>query len=379
MAPRTPTRTAARTTAGPRSTGRAQVLKTSISGAEAGLARMRQEEEKAKVRKEARQLANSMPFRYYTPVGETREVIIVDEEFSFFRNEHNLKNPATNRFDLFTPCIDEVANCPVCSAHGSKPSYFAMYLTVIDLTPYTTRDGDQVEWSKKLLVAKLSSQKKLARLYERHGTLRGMVLELSRDSDKDPSIGGTIEFIEFMEEADLETYVTEYTDKDGKVHEVVGFEPFNYEELFPDMTEEELERMAGSGEEAAVGSRRGSERALGQTSSRTAQRRGRAADDEDDQEDAPARPARNARSAQPAAATRPARTAGRRAQVDEDVQEEGETPSRASRTPTRQAAAPEPARRPVRRAAPVEDEDSPLPEDTPPPRAARRAALRGGQ
>ena len=63
-------------------------------------------------------------------------------------------------------------------------------------------------------------------MYEREGTLRGMLLQVTRDSDKDAAIGNDIEFIEFVEDDELAEYVTSYKDQNGKEHEVIGDEPF---------------------------------------------------------------------------------------------------------------------------------------------------------
>ncbi|MGZ7145072.1 hypothetical protein ACXWOO_11940, partial [Streptococcus pyogenes] len=74
--------------------------------------------------------------------------------------------------------------CPVCKA-DSKPSYFAAYLTVLDLTPYEKEDGTVIEWSKRLLVIKQAQQKKFVRIQEREGNLRGVIIAATRDRDTD--------------------------------------------------------------------------------------------------------------------------------------------------------------------------------------------------
>lgn len=328
----------------------AKAYSSSVRGS-AGLARMEEEARKAEQRKEATKLAGGQPFRFFVPVGETREVIVIDDQPDFFRMEHALKNPRSGRFDLFTPCIDEHTNCPVC-AKSDKPAYFALYLTVIDLTPYTNRDEVEIPWSKKLMVIKQSQQKKIARIYEREKSLRGAILRCTRDGDKDAAIGNDIEFVEFASEEELETYVDEYTDKDQEVHEVLGYEPFDYDEIFPDLTEKQLESIVGGG------TGRSRENLDEPTSSRRAPS-GRA-------------------------------VAGRRQVEQEAPEDEAPPPRRAARTA---APAPEPARRAApRRVAKEEPQDppqrtaprragSPLPDQPAPAtdRAARRANLRSSR
>ena len=191
--PRRPVAAAAAAVARPAVRGRAPVP-TATSGyhGEEGRRRMAEEQEKQEARKEAQASMSGMPFRFFTPVGETREIVVVDEAPNFFRHEHNLKD-SSGRWSIYTSCIEDHANCPVCASNPDKPAYFAMYLTVIDLTPYVNKDNIEVPWSKKLMVVKSTQQKKIMRLYERTGNLRGMVLSMTRDGEKDAAIGNDIE------------------------------------------------------------------------------------------------------------------------------------------------------------------------------------------
>ena len=327
--------------------------KSSYRGAD-GMRRMQDEQKRQEAMREARKSRTYEPHRFYVPVGDTREIIIVDEEPDFFRNEHNLRNPSTKRFDLFTPCIDESANCPVCAA-SDKPAYFAMYLTVIDTTPFETRAGDEVEWSKKLLVVKPAQQKKIARLLEQHGTLRGMRLAMTRDGEKDAAIGNDIEFVEFVPEDELAEYVDEYTDKDGEVHEVIGDEPFDYEAIYPDMTEKQLKAIAGGA--ASVGNRDDDDRAIGRK--RTSSRRGR--DEEEEEEEEPRRRGPSRRSE----AAPKARPSSRRARDEEPEEEEEEEEEEAPRSSRRTAGktSTRPAAKTSRRTRDEEEEEEPEEEE----------------
>lgn len=379
---RTPpsTRTPARTATKPASSG--------YRGA-AGIAKMHEEEVNHAARKEAAQMNRDMPFRFFCPVGaEAREVVIIDYTMSevFFRHEHNLRDKRTNKWSVFTACIGENAICPVCK-EAERPAYFAMYLTVIDLTPYTNKDGDEVPWSKKLMVVKFGQQKKITRLADRHGgNLRGMVLAMSRDGEKDAAIGNDIEFVEFMSEDDLAAYETtiEYKDSAGKkqVKEIIGHEPFDYDALFPMPTEQQLRAIVGGRPEP--GSREDDDATIGRRSSRPA--RG-----DDWESDAPAPTSRTAakptaRASAPAArpAARPA-TRTRQAEIDhddrpdvgvEEEEEEAPAPSRRAAPPQRTATAASQRKPAARRAAveedPEEEEEEEEAEEAPPP--SRRAA-----
>lgn len=374
MAPRTPARAPARTASSRQPA--VEAPSSAVRGANAGLARMREEQAKAAARSEASKLTSKEPFRFFCEVGQTREIVVVDYEPAFFRNEHALQHPKTKRYNLFLPCIDEVANCPVCSV-DTKQAYFGMYLTIIDLTPFVNSRDEEVLWTKKMLVVKLSQQKIIARLFEQHGTLRGMILQMSRDAKLDASIGNDIQFIEFMSEEDLATYETEYEDNDGNLHEVYGNEPFDYDEIYPDLSEDQLAQLAGI---------KGADEGRAVRSSRASARHG----DAQDNEPPPGRAARHAGArAEPQAA--PARRAPRAA-----PQESTPAPRRAApaRAQSQEAPAPRAATRPARSApqdppqrAARRAPSNPLPDDeaeAPAPaatadRAARRAQLRGSR
>lgn len=300
---------------------------------------MQEEQVKAEARKAAREASFGAPFRFFCMPGESREVVIVDEMPDFFRHEHAMLTKGTKRWDTYVPCVAEHANCPACDV-AERPSYFAMYLTIIDLTPYEDKNGDTVEFSKKLLVVKPTQQKKIMRLYDRHKTLRGMVLNMARDTKEDAQIGNDIEFVEFMDEEDLLTYETEYVDQKNVAHPVICHEPYNYEEFMPDMTDKQLRAIIGGRPDA--GSRESNARELANDSwneptraPRTASRRGAPAPDDDQDDDAPSpAPRRAARGAAPAEEPAPARTTRRTAAEPAEA-----APSRSTR---RAAPAPEP-------------------------------------
>lgn len=325
---------------------------------------MEEEQDAQEARSEARRATAGAPFRFFTPVQETREIVIVDDAPDFFRKEHALKVKGSTRYDTFVPCIDEHTNCPACAAATDRQPAFCMYLTIIDLTGYEGKDG-WVDFSKKLLVVKPTQQKKIMRLYERHKSLRGMVLSMTRDSKEDAAIGNDIEFIEFMDEETLAGYVYSYTDKEDKVHEVDCSVPFDYDEIMPEMTEQQIRAIVGGRPDP--GNRAQSDRDLREGDDwdreppprRAASRRGGRDEDDGAPEPAP---------------RRAARPAGRRADPDDDdgrqdngreVEEDDPPPARGARRPARQVAPAE---------DPPFDQDDQQEEEAEPARPARRAA-----
>lgn len=339
-------------------------------GAE-GLRRMREEEQAATARREAAKMNSSMPFRFYCPVGESREIVVIDDNLQdvFFRFEHNLKNRRSGKWDIFCACVAENANCPVCR-EAERPAYFAMYLTVIDLTPYENKDGIEVPWSKKLLVVKTAQQKKITRLAERYGTLRGMVLQMTRDGEKDASIGNDIEYIEHMSEDDLLAYETsyEYEDSSGakKVKEIIGHEAFDYDELFPMPTEQQLRAIVGGSPEPGSREEERSVRGRGRSD-------GGDGWDGEDQPKSRIRRVPRGRQEEISEDDNPA-TGAEDAEDDERPQRGRAAPRTASRAPTRTA-----SRAPTRTERTSREEEPDYAEDDPPQRTrpAARPAARG--
>jgi len=198
-----------------------------------------------KEKREAAQKKAGQPLRFFVPVGETKEYVILDDKPDFFMYEHNMKDPNTGKWGFNTPCIKEWDNCPVCEEIGD--STYIMFLSVLDLTPFTDRKDVRHEFSRKLMAVKPSQQKKFIRAHAREGTLRGAIFEASRDGQKDAAIGNDIEFVEFMDEAELaEDYVREWEDREGKSHTENCGEPIEYEELFEEPTMEELCALMGT-------------------------------------------------------------------------------------------------------------------------------------
>jgi hypothetical protein len=199
------------------------------------------------------------PFRFFLGKGESREVLVLDESLeecvAFY--EHNKKNPKTGYYDIYEPCPREFENCPLCEA-GEK-SYYVTYLTILDLTPYTNKNGDTVKYSRKLLPikhAQLGSFKKAFNAcMNNNGKLRGMTMWLERGKEKTaPRVGEPAPYdsgmlFEFIdEEGILEEFGHEQgVRQDGTVYEEANakLKPFDYEKLFPKPSAAKLRKKYG--------------------------------------------------------------------------------------------------------------------------------------
>lgn len=229
-----------------------------------GSAGARRSEQERKAQEERRKAGGSgnRIFRFFVPVGETKEIVILDDQPDFYMWEHNYKG-SDGKWGHLAGCCKEWETCPACEHTGSE-SYFGMYLTVLDLTPYTNRDGDTIEFSRKLMCVKPTQHRKFIRAAEKRGSLRGCLFEMSRDGQKDSAIGNDIEYVERLDEDELATYTREWTDKEGKHHTEDCSEPFVYEEIFEEPTPENIAKQIGIEYEAPPGSSRANEEALGE-------------------------------------------------------------------------------------------------------------------
>lgn len=350
--------------------------RSSFYRGEEGSRKSEEELVRQKAAAEARKEQGNMPFRFRVPVGGTAQFVIVDDAPDFYRFEHCLKNPRTGFWEIFTGCVKEWDNCPVCQT-AERESYYAMYLTVIDFTPFTTRDGDKVEFSRKLLVVKPAQQKKFLRAYAKAqkdgGTLRGALFEATRDGEKDSAIGNDIEFIEYVEEDELLTYERSWKDKDKKKHTELCHEPLDYEALFEEPDVEALRVLVGA--PPTPGSRAHEDKELGRRP-----RRGAAKDEEYEPAERNSRMSSGRRS-RPAAedeAEAEEDAAPRRGARRSAREEPAEEPAQTSRRPARgRREEPEdeapPARRPAARRSP-RDEPEEEPEAEAPARGSRRTA-----
>ena len=315
---------------------------------EEGRRQFEKEKAAAKERQEANKLNANQPFRFYTPDGETREIVILDSTPEFFRHEHAMENKETGRFDRYFECIAKEEECPVCEVDSRRASYI-MYLSVLDLTEYEDRKGNVIPFSKKLLCVKPKQQEKIFRLLDKHKDLRGLSLLMTRDGKKDASIGGDIEDNGFMDEAEIVDHEYDFEDKEGKVHKV-DMEPYDYDELFPEPTARQLEAAVGTGKTRG---NRTNDREEVSRPTRAAARRGRSSgDDETDAADeSDNKPVRGrGRGQEPDEADPPARGRGRGRSEETEPEAEAEAEERPSRriASTRGRAAEEEADPPAR-------------------------------
>jgi hypothetical protein len=105
----------------------------------------------------------------------------------FFIFEHNLK--LDNRWGNHFTCTKDFQPCPICQHSGDKP-VFVCYYWVIDTRKFTRKDGTESVHRRVLYPAKGAATQIIEDLKkENGGSLRGLVVDVKRMSDKDPNCG----------------------------------------------------------------------------------------------------------------------------------------------------------------------------------------------
>lgn len=196
----------------------------------------------------------NQPFRKSVPVGQSSEVYFLDSGEPWYRFEHNIGGGPNSRGDTF-PCIkDSDENCPACSKENKEGAY-VMFLTCV--TPKDTwtdkKSGETktARWRKQLFPIKIKMAKKYQRLFEAHGTFRGMVVKIHRDNKMDAGTGSDVEFVRMMTEAEIQKYAKEMPGvKNQKDRDLIKksdiTKPFDYDKVMPMPDAKKLAAMIGS-------------------------------------------------------------------------------------------------------------------------------------
>jgi len=275
---------------------------------QAALERMnRADEEHAK-----RKARGFMPLRFWlsnTPEAIKKgdnecELVILDDcvvsdkpgKGAILIREHNLQGP-DGKWGNHESCAADFDDCPICAKTG-KEGYHILFLTVLVLKPWESKDKKRSsEYSKMLLPIFLSQRDTFLDLQKHalksRGTMRGMKIRLRRGKDSKRSIGEPV----LMEDGNMFKVMSEKWLEKWFGHEAVisrdgktvlkeaneDIQPFDYKKLFPKPDVEELRERFG-GKTRAGSKREFEEEFPDQQTNRVGGRR-RFDDDDDDPED----------------------------------------------------------------------------------------------
>ena len=139
-----------------------------------------QEEEKRQTRKYG-------PNRFYMRGGETKDIVLVDDNPACVY-EHNPRINGHWR-NWFT-CLQNVEDDVVCCRKlGPETRYLAGYLTVVDCSKWVDKKGKEHQFDIKLVQGKIKTLKRWQRKKSEHDTLEGALFKVTREDGKSPSCG----------------------------------------------------------------------------------------------------------------------------------------------------------------------------------------------
>jgi hypothetical protein len=146
--------------------------------------------------------ASKGPRRFWIPVGETKEVVLVDDD-PLGIHEHN---PRINgRFNNPITCLQgKTEDIVCCQKLGPNSRYYVGYFTGIDCSKWTDKQGIVRQYEMHLVPAKLQSLKTFQRKKnENNGSLVGGFFKVHRDAGKTPSIGNEWELQRVLDSAGM--------------------------------------------------------------------------------------------------------------------------------------------------------------------------------
>ena len=125
--------------------------------------------------------------RFYLPQGAQSEILILDDKIIMGMFEHDIDIPG-KKYKKYVPCIGSLPGmtCPICKA-GNQHRY-RMFLSVLDLSGYTSKKGTEVKYSKKLLPISQGDKERWQSIQQDviklHGTMRGTYLLMKRPNEQ---------------------------------------------------------------------------------------------------------------------------------------------------------------------------------------------------
>lgn len=165
------------------------------------------DEAKAEMRKAEREKA----WRYRMKDGEERVITFLDGDLDEdgllnvpMKQEHHIK--VGGDFKQFICTMDDEGTCPLCASED-KEAQLVAYLTVLDRSEYTVKQGKDQGKTKKdqkrLFVAKGITYKDLCKKAVKRGGLKGCSFEVTRSGDKSAAVGSSFEFSKKQTMAEL--------------------------------------------------------------------------------------------------------------------------------------------------------------------------------
>jgi hypothetical protein len=147
--------------------------------------------------------------RHWQPPETTNRLLFLeDDPFLFW--EHNLKLDGHWKNWFVCPKRNKIeGSCAICDKYEDRYPYFIGMHSVINMTPWTSKKGNVYNFQREIFAARLGGKdkpgvlKKLERLKQKHGRLRGLVVDVYRSGAKTESCGDEFEVMEKVSPADI--------------------------------------------------------------------------------------------------------------------------------------------------------------------------------
>lgn len=147
------------------------------------------------------------PDRFWLPAGAAKEMAFVGDD-PFCVREHQWRD-SNGRWHNAT-CLVKIDDkgCPGCGTNGVSRSDYIGHYTIVDITGYTTKNGQENKHRLVLLPAKTKVLNKLRMKKEAKGSLLGQMWNLSRADGNAPNTGDDFEHIREIKMDGLYTVVS---------------------------------------------------------------------------------------------------------------------------------------------------------------------------
>ena len=212
-------------------------------------------------------LPGSGPSRVWMPAETTKRFLFLENDPTCFWEHQYQVNDSWRNWE---PCKkrNKMENvCAICDRFPDRYASFIGYHTVINLTPWEDDKGRVWCFGRQMYGAKLGGKdkpgvlKELGRLKQKHGRMRGLIIEAHRSGAKTESVGDKLTVVEEIEpeavvawvKSQLPPHIEKINEgrDSGKEMTVDSFlkrspiEPFNFEEIIKPRSNAELLSMLG--------------------------------------------------------------------------------------------------------------------------------------
>lgn len=194
------------------------------------------------------------PRRFKLKPGEMADIIILDHDIGPRINEHKRWDSIKKR-EYFETCPGDWEVCPLCEGQVANfdSRTYVMLLTVMDLRPYTTKDGRVIPQTRKLMAVKFDQIDKYLRMKDNpqigRGSLRGIHLLMTRSQSQTSGTNGEPEFKAKYTEEDIMASFShaEVRNDKGEVIKQVNEDcfPLNYGVIFPKPSADAIRSVYG--------------------------------------------------------------------------------------------------------------------------------------